>query len=266
MPPGVSAQGLRPLARVVARSYLQGVAEAVGGIAHAKEKVWSYTTPELDREISSVAIAIAGTCVLMCHGGYRDAMTGTVSLYTRDGERRHTIYVGATPEYGKASFYTRMTRAVEHVKALYPGATYAGVADGAACNWVFLRSHGDFQILDFYNASEYRADVAEALFPRDKVRREQWLNDACHNLKLKQGAATRLLKEMQALCESGRRLSVEIRAKLEAATTYFRNHKHQMSCAKYRAKHLPIGSGVTEAACKTLVKQRLCYSSMRCVE
>ena len=28
-------------------------------------------------------------------------------------------------------------------------------------------------------------------------------------------------------------------------------------------KNLPIGSGVTEAACKTLVKQRLCGSGMR---
>ena len=27
--------------------------------------------------------------------------------------------------------------------------------------------------------------------------------------------------------------------------------------------HLPIGSGVTEAACKILVKQRMCRSGMR---
>ena len=120
--------------------------------------------------------------------------------------------------------------------------------------------------MDFYHASEYLADVAKAAFPRNKAQREQWLNDACHNLKHKQGAATRLLKEMQALCESGQRLSPEVREKLEAATTYFRNHKHQMNYAKYRGKHLPIGSGVTEAACKTLVKQRLCNSGMRWVE
>ena len=31
----------------------------------------------------------------------------------------------------------------------------------------------------------------------------------------------------------------------------------------FSADHLPIGSGVTEAACKTLVKQRLCASGMR---
>ena len=155
---GSSVQVHRDLAhnhgRVVARSYLQGVAEAVGGIAQAKEKTWSYATPKLDREVTSVAIGIDGTCMLMCRDGYREAMTGTISLYARDGERLNTIYVGATPEYGKASFYTRMEREIDHTKGLYPQATYARVADGAACNWEFLGPHTSFQVLDFYHASE----------------------------------------------------------------------------------------------------------------
>ena len=36
-----------------------------------------------------------------------------------------------------------------------------------------------------------------------------------------------------------------------------------MDYAQFRQKNYPIGSGVTEAACKTLVKQRLCCSGMR---
>ncbi|MGF1526495.1 MAG: ISKra4 family transposase, partial [Candidatus Competibacterales bacterium] len=41
------------------------------------------------------------------------------------------------------------------------------------------------------------------------------------------------------------------------------NHLDQMAYAEANAKHWPIGSGVTEAACKTLVKQRLGRSGMR---
>jgi hypothetical protein len=36
-----------------------------------------------------------------------------------------------------------------------------------------------------------------------------------------------------------------------------------MDYASYLAKNLPIESGVTEAACKRLVKQRLCCSGMK---
>ncbi len=36
-----------------------------------------------------------------------------------------------------------------------------------------------------------------------------------------------------------------------------------MNYALHINEQLPIGSGVTEAACKTLVKQRLCGSGMR---
>ncbi len=36
-----------------------------------------------------------------------------------------------------------------------------------------------------------------------------------------------------------------------------------MNYSKYYQKNFPIGSGITEAACKTLIKQRLCKSAMQ---
>lgn len=36
-----------------------------------------------------------------------------------------------------------------------------------------------------------------------------------------------------------------------------------MRYPRYQAQHRPIGSGITEAACKTLVEQRPCRSGMR---
>ena len=54
-----------------------------------------------------------------------------------------------------------------------------------------------------------------------------------------------------------------IQDNLAAAVTYFHNHCQQMNYAVYGEKHYPIGSGVTEAACKTVIKQRLCCSGMR---
>jgi hypothetical protein len=44
---------------------------------------------------------------------------------------------------------------------------------------------------------------------------------------------------------------------------YFRKHKHRMDYFGLKAAGLPIGSGLVEAACKTLVAQRLKLSGMR---
>jgi hypothetical protein len=58
-------------------------------------------------------------------------------------------------------------------------------------------------------------------------------------------------------------LSQAMRDEAYSAWTYFNNHRHQMDYPGFLAEGLPIGSGVTEAACKTLVKHRLCASGMR---
>ena len=44
---------------------------------------------------------------------------------------------------------------------------------------------------------------------------------------------------------------------------YFRNNRHRMGYAEAKDQGLPIGSGVVEATCKTLVTERLKRSGMR---
>ena len=248
--------------RSVAVSYIQRVSEAVASIIEAKEESWNYVPPKLEVEIASVAIGLDGTCMLLCDTGWREAMVGTISLYDALGERQHTIYIGATPEYGKASFLERLEREIGRTKARYPQATYIGIADGAASNWQFLNRHTTQQVLDFYHASGYLGAVAVALYPKDLTQQQQWLNQTCHQLKHDSGAAAQLYEQMRELFQSQTHPQT-IQDNLSAAVTYFQNHLHQMNYAFYRDQHYPIGSGVTEAACKTVIKQRLCCSGMR---
>ena len=49
---------------------------------------------------------------------------------------------------------------------------------------------------------------------------------------------------------------------MEIELTYFRNQKLRMHYADYLRRGLPIASGVMEAACKTLVTQRMKRSGM----
>ena len=53
------------------------------------------------------------------------------------------------------------------------------------------------------------------------------------------------------------------RARIGEVLRYFRRNRHRMRYSHNQARDLPIGSGVVEAACKTLVTQRLKRSGMR---
>ena len=247
--------------RKVSREFVHQITEAVGAIAQIKEESWEYETPKMARPISSVAVGIDGTCMFLSKDGWREAMTGTVSLYDEDGERQHTIYIGGAPEYGKATFHKRMEHEIAHVKSLYPKATWVGLADGAQSNWTFLASHTSMQILDFWHVTQYLEAFAKAVYPNSDTDRHQWLDQHRHDLKHNSGAASRILADMEELAK--RTFPAAAKEQVDGAITYFRNHWHQMNYHFYQCKGLPIGSGVTEAACKTLVKHRLCASGMR---
>lgn len=249
--------------RPVAVSYLQRLSEAIGAVVQAKEADWEYALPEIEVPIASVAVGLDGTCLLLGEDGWREAMVGTLALFDAAGERQHTLYVAATPEYGKQTFLARLERELQRVKAAYPQATYIGLADGAESNWRVLTPRTTVQLIDFYHASGYLQAAAEAAFPKahDKVSRQQWLQDRCHQLKHVPGAAKTLLEEMKALPTA--ELNTSQHEQLQSAITYFVHHHPQMDYATALGNHWPIGSGVTEAACKTLVKQRLCRSGMR---
>jgi hypothetical protein len=60
-----------------------------------------------------------------------------------------------------------------------------------------------------------------------------------------------------------KRVSKSVVEGFHDAITYFRNHHHQMHYVEAIAANLPIGSGITEAACKVIIKARLCCSGMK---
>lgn len=251
--------------RKVAASYIQNVAEWVGTIAMAKEEDWEYEMPALGSAIETVVVSLDGAMIPMVDSpGYREAMVGTLSFYDHEGERRHSIYLAAAPEYGKHAFKQRMEREIARAKQQVPAAQYLGIADGAANNWSFLEQHTDRQLIDFFHATEYVGKIAQGLYPHRNAadKRALWQHEHCRSLKSDPAALEVLIAEAARLSRR-RTLSAKVREDVLSAWTYFTNHRHQMDYPGFTAEGLPIGSGVTEAACKSLVKQRLCASGMR---
>ena len=248
--------------RHVSRSYLQDVADAVGTAVEAREEDWAYTPKDIKKPINHIGVGLDGTCMLLCKDGYRETMVGTIALYDKQGERLHTTYIAASPEYGKETFKTKLSNLIEDTRKRYPSANLIGIADGAKENWNFLSQYTQEHTLDFWHATEYLSKAAEALYPRKKKDREIWFENKCHDLKHKHGAVSRIIKEVKDFSKNNKTSNPQ-KKKIKTFVTYFENHKHMMNYARKVKRKEPIGSGVTEAACKVIVKQRLCKSGAK---
>src|SRR3954465_13611234 len=150
--------------RSISRGLARDIAEAVASVAQIKQEGWSYSLPKFDESPASVGIGLDGTCLLMGEDGWREAMVGTLAFFDAEGERQHTVYLAATPEYGKAKFLARLEAEIGKAKLKFPEARYVGIADGAGGNWDFLGRHTTAQVVDFWHAAEYLGKAAVVLY------------------------------------------------------------------------------------------------------
>ena len=123
----------------------------------------------------------------------------------------------------------RKDREIEQVQEAFPEVLYIGVADGAKDNWIFLQQYTKDLVLDFYHAREYISKAALAIFGRDKKSRVAWVEHWSHQLKHKQGAASRLLKELESRrANLDRRNFIERDEELRQVIVYYTNNRNRM--------------------------------------
>ncbi len=239
--PGVQRDLFDNHGRTVALSFIKNTVDAVGSIAEAKEETWHYELPDMPKAVKSISIGLDGTCLNMIEDGWREAMCGTIALFDRAGERMHTIYISASPEYGKETFFQKFAEEIKRVTANYPKASIIGLADGAASNWRFLKSKVDSLLIDFWHVSEYLSKSASSIFPKKEQQeeREDWLESVCDKLKHNVGSATRILNELKTHLK-GSRVSKKNKKILQSTVTYFRNHKDKMVYHKHVKSNMPI--------------------------
>ena len=115
-------------------------------------------------------------------------------------------------------------------------------------------------IVDYYHTALRITTMAEALFG-DTPQAHAWAAKLRKLLKKPNGAARVLWSAAQMRSRHG--LAKSRRKKLQQAYNFIRKRTRHMQYAEFRDQGLPIGSGITEAACKTVFTQRLKLSGMR---
>jgi hypothetical protein len=206
----------------------------------------------------------------------REGATATLSVYDRKGRRLGTVYLGRMPEPGQETLSRQLTALIEAVLTHWTGPLprLAYITDGGYQQTRYFRRvlkrmchpHHPGQrlrwewVIDYYHACEYIYKLAAALFP-DAKRAQGWARKMCRWLKTKPRGIYRVLHSAAAL--RGRRMVVGTkREQYRSAYNYLRKRIRFLDYCQYRSNHLPIGSGVTEAACKTVFTQRLKQSGM----
>lgn len=201
--------------------------------------------------------------------GYQEVGCGAISLYDAEGERLQTVRYGRMPEKNKVTLGQQLQAECQAILALKPRLRVVKLSDGARSNWSYL-AHLDlglpteqvetWDIVDFYHACDHLHHATTAIWgeftPRGRAEFERLktlLKEA------DQGAET-ILRVLRYRYRKARGAK---RAALKKELTFFRNQRPRMRYAAYLRQNLPIASGVVEAACKTLVAQRLKQSGMR---
>ena len=174
------------------------------------------------------------------------------------------------PHLPSARYQTGLTSLDEMGEPLRRQAAQVGM--DRAQQWVALSDCGsgvdDFlrvnfpravRIADFFHVAEHLSDLAKAWSLGDPEATQELSDRWCHKLKHEGGRA--MLAELEGLDRGGRSDSVwEIYRQVKQ---YVGNHVDRMDYPSYQAAGWQIGSGHIEAACKTVVNQRLKQSGMR---
>lgn len=209
------------------------------------------------------------------HSFYEVATTATLSVYDRRGDRLGTVYLAYAPELGQQTMTDELTALVEEVLRQWDGPlprltyiTDAGDSETKYYRQVLkkLRHPRTGQrlawqwVVDFYHTAQRLTTMAEALFGSGREA-SAWAARMRKLLK-KPNGPFRVLHAAAAM-KSRRRLSARAAKEFQKAYNYLRTRTTHLQYAEFRRQGLPIGSGVTEAACKTVFTQRLKLSGMR---
>ena len=208
---------------------------------------------------------------------YREAATATLAVLDRAGRRLGTVYLGHMPEPGQATLTQQLTAVLAAVlhdwQGPLPRLQY--VTDGGHHpNEYFVETLQNMLhprtgqplawqwVLDYYHACQYLTKIAEALFGKETQAAAAWAAKMRRWLRDKKDGIARVLHS--AAAHAWRlEFTPEEQAAYEDAYQYLHKRQGLMDYWSCRRHGLAIGSGITEAACKTLFTQRFKQSGMK---
>jgi len=223
----------------------------------------------------TLAVGRDGVNVPLRHGAWKEGSTATVSVLNRRGKRIGTVYLGQMPEAGQPTLTAQLTKLLQDILSqvdaqdlrlvyvsddgYHPSDYYHHTLKQMTDPKRPWRALEWIRIVDYYHVCLYIKQLADALFgPCAKGR--AWAKQMRQCLKTQSDGITRVLQSASAL---RRQHGLWGKPKdYDQAYTDLKKRTHWMRYRHYSSQRLPLGSGITEAACKTVFAQRLKRSGM----
>ena len=204
---------------------------------------------------------------------YKNAMVGSISFYgevpegERTPQRLACHYTAHMPEDHAPTFKARFEAEMRDAQdKCEPGVVKLLLLDAARPLWNYVDNtplFDDYEKgIDYCHTLEHLSKAGEALFGKDSTPAKAWYDKYRKVLLENDTGAQSVIRSIDYHANT-RKLSRAAHTDLDTQRTFFQRNRHRMPYAEFRRRGLPIGSGPVEAACKTLVKARLCRSGMR---
>lgn len=194
---------------------------------------------------------------------WHEGAVGTIAYFDKDGERLRTVYLARMPEPKMATLTDDLEQELSHVLAQRPDLDICFASDGDHHQWGVLEVMAlrlprtaiglVLYILDFFHAAEYLTEAAELVYGTDSPDAHATAAEWRETLKRAEDGADRVLKSLRY--HRDKLPKGKKRERMQEIIDYLaRNNKaERLDYAHARELNKPIGTGIVEAAAKTVV-------------
>ena len=202
--------------------------------------------------------------------GCREVGCGTVSLYDARGERLETVRFGRMPETKKETLKRQLEAELESIFAARPSLILVSLADGFEDNWGFLSKLSSRfgqretnEAIDLFHVLE-KVKVALDAYHGDGTPESKAAFEECRIwLRETKDGAERVIRALRF--RRGKTRGAKKKT-ITGVIKYLVKRKDRLRYKRLLDRNLPVGSGVVEAACKTLATERMKRSGMSWLE
>lgn len=198
---------------------------------------------------------------------WHEGSVGTLAFYDKDGDHLRTVYLGRMPEEKMATLSAELEQELRAALVARPELDVVFASDGDLHQWKILNGIGQRivsyatghvrSLLDFYHAAEYLTDASNLLYGANTAESRATAAQWRETLKYDEDGAARVLKSLRY--HRDELAHAKHREQMQGIIDYLADNKRagRLAYAQALADNKPIGTGVTEAAAKTVVNTRM---------